>query len=80
MSKYEKLIDKMKTKPNAIRPEEIEYVLNHNDYFMVRQRGSHMIYRNDLSKQMIIIPRRNPLKACYVEEVLLKVGETCESK
>ena len=41
MANIEKLIEKMKNKPNSIRPEEAEKVLIYFNYIPVRQKGSH---------------------------------------
>lgn len=46
MANIEKLIEKMKNKPNSIRPEEAEKILIYFNYIPVRQKGSHKHYLN----------------------------------
>ena len=40
VSNVEKIIDKMKRKPNGIRPEEVEKVLKNFGYELSRQKGN----------------------------------------
>lgn len=74
MARIEKLLQKMKNRPNGIRLDEIITVLNHYGYILVRTKGSHHQFRNGPG-DVISIPRQNPLKAVYVKDVLERIGE-----
>lgn len=74
MSQIEKLINKMKDKPNGIRPEEAQRVLNAFGYRLDRQRGSHMHFIND-DGDVVTIPERTPLKAVYVKDILIRISK-----
>lgn len=74
MARVDKLIQKMKNRPNGIRLDEIITVLNHYGYILVRTKGSHHHFRNRQG-DVIPIPRQNPLKAVYVKDVLERIGE-----
>jgi predicted RNA binding protein YcfA (HicA-like mRNA interferase family) len=74
MARVEKLIEKMRNRPNGIRFNEIVKVLESNGYIMVRVSGSHHHFRNEYG-DVITIPKHNPVKAVYVEDVLKRIGE-----
>lgn len=70
MSKVEKIIFKMKQKPNGIRFVEIQKVLEANGYVMKKTTGtSHRQFINKTG-DVITIKYENPLKAVYVKDVL----------
>ncbi len=72
MSQLEKIIEKMRTQPNNIRPEEAERVLNSMGYRLDRQKGSHMQFINSFG-DVLTIPKRNPLRAVYVKDILNRI-------
>ncbi len=74
MARIEKLIQKMKNRPNGIRLEEIAKVLEHNGYILTRITGSHHHFRNE-SGDLLPIPKNHPIKAVYVKDVLKRIGE-----
>ncbi|WP_025718380.1 type II toxin-antitoxin system HicA family toxin [Paenibacillus sp. 1-18] len=75
MARIDKLIQKMKDRPNGIRFEEAEKVLEHYGYIKARHDGtSHCQFRNDKG-DLITIKKKNPLKAAYVKDVLGRIGE-----
>ncbi|ARF67228.1 hypothetical protein B7C51_04465 [Paenibacillus larvae subsp. pulvifaciens] len=74
MARIDKIVQKMKHRPNGVRLEEIMPVLNHNGYILVRTKGSHHHFRNEQG-DLITLPRQNPLKAAYVRDVLKRIGE-----
>ena len=80
MTEYDKLVTKMKNAPNAIRYEEIKKVLQKNGYELIRQKGNHTIFRNNITGTNIIIPKKNPVKECYVEDVLRRLCKNEEHK
>ncbi|MEV3659249.1 type II toxin-antitoxin system HicA family toxin [Paenibacillus larvae] len=74
MARIDKIVQKMKNRPNGVRLEEIMTVLNHNGYILVRTKGSHHHFRNE-QRDLITLPRQNPLKAAYVRDVLKRIGK-----
>lgn len=75
MAVIDKLIEKMKTRPNGIRFEEAAKVLKHSGYEQVRVRGSHHHFRNG-DGDLTTIQYGNPIKQSYVKDVLKRIGET----
>lgn len=73
MANIEKLIKKMKNKPNSIRPEEAEKVLIYFNYIPVRQKGSHKHYLNKKTGDLITIKQENPLKKVYIIDILNRI-------
>ena len=71
MANIEKLIEKMKNKPNSIRPEEAEKVLIYFNY--IRQKGSHKHYLNKKTGDLITIKQENPLKKVYIIDILNRI-------
>ena len=74
MASVEKIVEKMKSGPNKIRPEESEKVLKAYGYRPARQKGSHKHYINELG-DVITIKQENPLKRAYIEDILARIGE-----
>jgi predicted RNA binding protein YcfA (HicA-like mRNA interferase family) len=74
MSDAAKLVEKMKNRPNGIRFQEAENVLNAYGYVLKRRKGSHRIYISD-SGDVMTIPEKTPVKRVYVEEILKRIGE-----
>ena len=75
MPDIDKLIQKMKNKPNGIRFKELARVLEHNGYRMKKRKGtSHRNFINNKGDVITII-EENPLKAVYVKDVLKRIGE-----
>lgn len=73
MSKVDKIIFKMKARPNGIRFAEIQKVLEANGYGMKKLGGtSHRQFINDKG-DVITIKYENPLKAVYVKDVLKRI-------
>lgn len=74
MANVKKIIAKMKSAPNTIRPEEAEKVLKAYGYEFGRQRGSHRHYINRQG-DVITIKQESQLKRVYVEDILARIGE-----
>lgn len=75
MPSVEKIIQKMKSQPNGIRPEEAEKVLKAFGYEPVRQKGSHKQYLNKKTGDLTTIKQENPLKKAYITDILIRIGE-----
>ncbi|MTW85645.1 addiction module toxin, HicA family [Virgibacillus dakarensis] len=74
MAGVEKIIEKMKNRPNGIRFNEMMKVLEHHGYILDRVRGSHHQFRNEQG-DIITIPKHNPVKAVYIKDVLKRIGD-----
>ncbi|MNE79477.1 hypothetical protein D3C80_1759670 [compost metagenome] len=74
MARIDKLVQKMKDRPNGIQFDEVAKVLRHHGYELARSNGSHFHFRNDAG-DLITIKKENPLKAVYVKDVLDRIGE-----
>lgn len=74
MAGIEKIVEKMKSQPNGIRPEEAQKVLCAYGYRLDRQKGSHMQFVNSLG-DVVTIPNKTPIKAVYVKDILYRIGK-----
>ena len=73
MPDIDKLIEKMKRKPNGIRFQELKRVLEYYGYKMKSNSGtSHRNFINSEGK-VITIKKENPLKAVYVKDALKRI-------
>lgn len=65
-------------RPNSIRFEELEQLLDSYGRTLDRSRGSHFVFRRGQEK--LVIPLHRPhLLAVYVREVLRRTGEDDEN-
>lgn len=62
----------MKNNPNNVRFELIESVLKTYGFNLVRVKGSHHIFSDEINT--ITIPYHRPVKAFYVKLVLKTIG------
>ena len=72
MPKVDKIIEKMRNKPNGIRMSEADKVLTASGYRFDRQNGSNRQYIN-ASGDVITIKDETPLKAVYVRDILSRI-------
>lgn len=79
MPTVEKIIEKMKTAPNSITERELLRVLYHRGFKQSHRNGSHATFKNPVTKEYLIIPIHKIIKACYIENVLQKIGEKDEN-
>lgn len=75
MPNIDKIIQKMKLRPNGIRFDELAKVLEYNGYHMKKTKGtSHRNFIN-IKGDVITIKSENPLKAVYVKDVLKRINK-----
>lgn len=74
MASVEKIIEKMQNRPNGIRVEEAQKVLEAYGYRMDRQRGSHKQFINKMG-DVITVKSESPLKAVYIKDILRRIGK-----
>ena len=76
MPSVEKIIKKMQNQPNGIKLQEVEKVLNEYGYNKNRQKGSHIIYKNELGEVIgLAIHGKDTIKRDYIEIMLKMIGE-----
>lgn len=73
MSKYEKLIEKLKTNPKNVDFQVLKKILEENGYFGINTGGSHWVFRKE-GKESITIPYKRPIKIIYVKKVIELLG------
>lgn len=77
MSSREKLIDVMRNNPKDVPFEKIKSILLYYGC-RVRQRGggsSHYIFSHHALDYRLTIPKRRPIKAHYVKDVLKMIDD-----
>jgi len=75
MSKLEKLIKKLLSRPPEARFEDIYTILKAYGYQEIRSKGSHHAFENDRG-DVIIIPKKSgqKVKKTYIEEIIKKLN------
>jgi len=73
MSKYDKLLDRLKNNPKNNDFKILKKILEENGYIGVNTSGSHWVFRKDNSNS-ITIPYKKPIKIIYVKKVIQLIG------
>ena len=73
MSKYDKLLNKLKNNPRDVDFKVLKKLLEDNGYIGINTGGSHWVFRKD-GKESITIPYKKPIKIIYVKKVLQILG------
>jgi len=73
MSKYDKLIDRLKNNTKDIDFKTVKKLLEDNGYTGINTGGSHWVFRKD-GKESITIPYKKPIKIIYVKKVITLLG------
>ena len=70
MSKYDKLLDRVKSLDRNLRFEELAKILERIGYVMKSPKGgsSHVTFKKD-GKLLITIPKTTPVNKAYIELV-----------
>jgi predicted RNA binding protein YcfA (HicA-like mRNA interferase family) len=82
MSKLEKLIKKLLSRPPEARFDDIYTILKAYGYQEIRSKGSHHAFENDRG-DVIIIPKKGgqKVKKTYIEEIIKKLNlEDCDNE
>lgn len=77
MSKWKKLLERIKNNPKTVRFDEVSKILQHEGYEERQPKGgsSHYVYRKD-GEPPITIPRALPyVKEEYVKQVIEAVDD-----
>jgi predicted RNA binding protein YcfA (HicA-like mRNA interferase family) len=79
MSRYDKLLEKMKRNPKDISFVDLKKILEKSGYIGINTGGSHWVFRKD-GYLSITIPYKRPVKIIYVKKVLEIIGESNDKK
>ena len=74
MSKYDKLLNKLKNNPKNVDFKIIRKLLEDNGYNAINTGGSHWVFRKE-GYSSITIPHKKPIKIIYVKKVLSIIEE-----
>ncbi len=69
MSRRDKLIEKMRTIPGAIRFAEVAALLRYEGFLPINQRGSHWTFRRDDGRVLVVVRPHGQRKTCYADDV-----------
>lgn len=71
MSKFEKLIDYLRSKPTELSFEDVRRILENFGFMEVRVSGSHHIFKHK-DGQMVTIPTKSgrKVKRVYLQKIL----------
>lgn len=75
MSRREKLLEKMRTRPGDIRFMEVDALLRTHEFVLFNQRGSHCTYHRADGHVLTIVKPHGGRKTCHPADIrrLLKV-------
>ncbi len=73
MSKYDKLIQKLKNNPKNVDFKIIKKLLEDQGYSAINTGGSHWVFRKD-GVDSITIPYKRPIKIIYIKKVIEILG------
>lgn len=75
MSKLEKLIKKLLSRPPEARFDDIYTILRAYGYQEIRSKGSHHAFEN-VNGDIIIVPKKGgqKVKRTYIEEIIIKLN------
>lgn len=70
MSRSRKLQERLKRSPANVPFEELRALLDSNGFVSQTVRGSHWTFRHPELREILTVPRRNPVKPVYVKLAL----------
>ena len=73
MSKYDKLLERLKNNPKNIDFQILKKILEENGYIGFNTGGSHWVFRKN-GNESITIPYKKPIKIIYVKKVIKLLG------
>lgn len=79
MSKKQKLLEKLLSKPKDLRFSELETILIFCGYELDRYNGSHAVFIKD-GYPMLTIPRKDPVLSYLINQVLTAIEDIIEEK
>ena len=74
MSRYNKLIERLKNNPKNVDFKILKKLLEENGYTGINSSGSHWVFRKD-NCESLTIPYKKPIKIIYVKRVIQIIGE-----
>jgi predicted RNA binding protein YcfA (HicA-like mRNA interferase family) len=69
MSRREKLLEKMRRSPNAIRFGEVEALLRYEGFVLFNRRGSHRSYHRADGRLLTLVRPHGRRKTCHPEDI-----------
>jgi predicted RNA binding protein YcfA (HicA-like mRNA interferase family) len=79
MSKKQKLLQRLLSKPKDLRYDELDKILQACGYTLDHSTGSHAIYSRRGARSLTI-PRTTPVKSYLIEQVLDAIEDCIEEK
>lgn len=79
MSKYSKLIEKMRNNPRDWRIEQLETIATQFGVAIRKTGGSHVVFDHPKWIELLTVPAKRPIKPIYIKKFLALL-ETLELK
>lgn len=55
--------------------KQIQKILGNNHFFLERQKGSHMVFRHTLTRQICVVPqKKNELRTGTLKNIIRQSG------
>lgn len=70
MSKYIKLLHKLKQSKSEVRFEDIAKLLANHGFHLISSKGSHFKFRNQNGKSYVIPVHKSKVKSIYVKQII----------
>lgn len=75
MSRRDKLIERMRDTPGAIRFAEVAALLRYSGFKLVNRRGSHFTYRGESGMLIVVVRPHGHQKTCRPGDIRKVLGE-----
>ena len=69
MSRWEKLLELMRSTPGEIRFSQLQALLRHEGFRVINKRGSHFTYQHDDGRLVVVVRPHGNHKACHPKDI-----------
>ena len=75
MSKFEKMIQKMRNNPKDWKLDTLESLAKRFDMKIRKSGGSHVVFMHSKSNIVVTVPAKKPIKAVYITQFLALIDD-----
>jgi len=75
MSKFEKMIQKMRNNPKDWKLDTLESLAKRFDIQIRKSGGSHVVFMHTKSNVVVTVPAKRPIKAVYINQFLALIDD-----
>jgi hypothetical protein len=75
MSKFEKMIRKMRNNPKDWKLDSLESLAKRLNIQTRKSGGSHVVFMHSKSNLVVTVPAKRPIKAVYINQFLALIDD-----